>query len=128
MKQSTPEKIVPAVIRLGAAIIFLVTVCLARNNTVVVADEKTDALRDHVPRPGVFPPKGAGVPLDGDLVVSDPINRRGALRKGRNTPRHYFAMLPYGLVWYHGAPADVRHIPPATASATHSLTIFTRLG
>ena len=23
-------------------------------------------------------------------------------------------MLPYGMVWYHGAPADVRDIPPGT--------------
>ena len=29
-------------------------------------------------------------------------------------PRHYFAMLPYGMVRYHGAPADVRDIPPGT--------------
>lgn len=114
MKQSTPEKIASGAIRLGSTMTFLVTVFLAWNNMVVVADEKTDALQDHVPKPGIFPPKGAGVQLDGDLVISDPINRRGALRKGRNTPRHYFAMLPYGVVWYHGAPADIRDIPPGT--------------
>ena len=114
MKQSRPEKIDSDTIRPRLTITFLMTVFLVWNNVIMVADEGVDALRDHVPRSGVFPPKGAGVQLDGDLVVSDPINRRGALRKGRNTPRHYFAMLPYGMVWYHGAPADVRHIPNGT--------------
>ena len=76
--------------------------------------EASDALRDHVPKPGVFPPEGAGVTLSGDLVISDPINRRGGIRQGDNQHRHYFAMLPYGTVWYHGAPADVRDIPLGT--------------
>jgi len=77
------------------------------------AEEKlVDSLRDHVPGPGVFPPKGAGVHVHGDLVISDPVNRRGALREKRSLPRHYFAMLPYGIVCYHGAPADIRDLPP----------------
>ena len=73
-----------------------------------------EALRDHQPKPGVFPPSGTGIHWNGDLVVSDPMNRRGALRKSQHAPRHYFAMLPYGLVSYHGAPADVRDIPLGT--------------
>ena len=83
-------------------------------NVEALADENHNPLRDHVPRKGVFPPAGAGIHLDGDLVVSDPINRRGAIRKGWRKRRHYFAMLPYGMVWYHGAPADVRDIPVGT--------------
>ena len=78
------------------------------------AAEKPDPLRDHVPKPGVFPPAGAGIHYEGDLVISDPVNRRGALRAVRYTPRHYFAMLPYGMVRYHGAPADIRDIPTGT--------------
>lgn len=70
--------------------------------------------KDHVPKPGFFPPAGAGILLDGTLVFSDPINRRGALRPSTNAQRHYFAMLPYGTVWYHGAPADIRDLPPET--------------
>ena len=66
------------------------------------------------PKRGVFPPKGAGIHVHGDLVVSDPVNRRGALREKRYTPRHYFAMLPYGMVRYHGAPSDIRDIPRGT--------------
>lgn len=80
-----------------------------------VADAQSDAaLRNHIPQPGVFPPAGAGVLMDGDLIVSDGINRRGALRKGEYTQRHYFAMLPYGMVRYHDAPADIRDLPPGT--------------
>ncbi len=76
-----------------------------------------ESLRNHIPRPGAFPPAGAGVPFEGDLVMMDPMNRRGGLRKGDGASdprRRYFAMLPYGMVWYHGAPADLRDIPLGT--------------
>ncbi len=49
----------------------------------------------------------------------DHANRRGSLRvQGagtyyRNAP-HPFALLPYGVVRYHGAPADLRDIPLGT--------------
>ena len=73
---------------------------------------ETEANTEKGPRPGVFPSKESGIQVHGDLVVSDSVNRRGALREKRSTPRHYFAMLPYGMVWYHGAPADIRDLPP----------------
>ena len=114
MRRRGPGKVFPGMIRRVPAVMLLVTVFLAWEDAPAIADEKADALRDHTPEPGIFPPKGAGVHLDGDLVFSDPINRRGAIRKGGNMPRHYFAMLPYGMVRYHGAPADVRDIPPGT--------------
>jgi hypothetical protein len=80
-----------------------------------VADAQSAAeLQNHVPTPGVFPPPGAGIHMDGDLIVSDIINRRGALRKGLYTQRHYFAMLPYGMARYHGAPADLQDLPLGT--------------
>ena len=75
------------------------------------ANAETEANTEKSPRPGVFPSKGSGIQVHGDLVVSDSVNRRGALRE-KSTPRHYFAMLPYGMVWYHGAPADIRDLPP----------------
>jgi hypothetical protein len=94
--------------------VFLFAVVLSASAP-AIADQKSEAaLRNHIPKPGVFPPQGAGVHLDGDLVVSDPINRRGALRKGEYAARHHFAMLPYGMVRYHGAPADIRDLPPET--------------
>ena len=114
MRRRGPRRVFPCVIRRVPAVMLFVTVFLAWENAPAIADEKADALRGHVPKPGVFPPEGAGIQLDGDLVVNDRINRRGAIRKGGNAPRHYFAMLPYGMVRYHGAPADVRDIPPGT--------------
>ena len=66
---------------------------------------ETDVNTEKGPRAGIFPSKESGIHVHGDLVISDSINRRGALREKRSTPRHYFAMLPYGMVWYHGAPA-----------------------
>ena len=86
-------------------IIFLVVEPSKANAETVANTEKS-------PRLGVFPSKGSGIQVHGDLVVSDSVNRRGALREKRSTPRHYFAMLPYGMVWYHGAPADIRDLPP----------------
>ena len=49
----------------------------------------------------------------------DHANRRGSLRvQGEGTyfrnPPHPFAMLPYGIVRYHAAPADLRDIPLGT--------------
>ena len=44
----------------------------------------------------------------------DAFNRRGALRNGDGASdprRRYFAMLPYGMVKFHGAPAEVRDLP-----------------
>ena len=94
----------------------LMTVFLFLANS-AIAGEVADAVKDHIPKPGAFPPKGAGIHMSGDLVFSEPFNRRGGLRNGDGTTdprRHYFAMLPYGTVWYHGAPADIRDIPHGT--------------
>lgn len=77
---------------------------------------------DHVPVPGRFPPPSAGIPLSGELVAVDHVNRRGALRlvgdgdDGRyhSAASHRFAMLPYGMIRYHGAPAELKDIPLGT--------------
>ena len=76
------------------------------------ANAETEVNTEKGPQAGVFPSKESGIHVHGDLVISDSVNRRGALREKRSTPRHYFAMLPYGMVWYHGAPADIRDLPP----------------
>ncbi|MFM8534818.1 MAG: hypothetical protein ACKOEC_14735, partial [Acidimicrobiia bacterium] len=52
--------------------------------------------------------------LSGELVVVDAVNRRGALRLDGDGPMHYFAMLPYGLIGYHGASAELRDVPLGT--------------
>ena len=59
--------------------------------------------------------------IAGELTFVDPVNRRGGVRpdgdpNGRyhDGPLHYFAMLPYGMIWYNGAPAELRDIPLGT--------------
>ena len=71
------------------------------------------------PEAGKFPPVEKAHSYRGELVFVDHANRRGSIRvQGagtyfRNAP-HPFAMLPYGIVRYHGAPADLRDIPLGT--------------
>ena len=79
-------------------------------------------LENYIPTATEYPPHNSGVYLAGELVVVDPINRRGGIRlDGNHNPKryaegplHYFAMLPYGGVWYNGAPAMLRDIPLGT--------------
>lgn len=71
------------------------------------------------PEAGKFPPLEKAHSYRGELVFVDHANRRGSIRvEGtgkfyRNDP-HPFAMLPYGIVRYHGAPADLRDVPLGT--------------
>ncbi|MBC8353117.1 MAG: hypothetical protein H8E66_14065 [Planctomycetes bacterium] len=71
------------------------------------------------PVAGKFPPLEKAHSYRGELVFVDHANRRGSIRvQGsgmffRNDP-HPFAMLPYGMVRYQGAPADLRDIPLGT--------------
>lgn len=71
------------------------------------------------PEDGKFPPLEKAHSYRGELVFVDHANRRGSIRvQGAGTyfrnPPHPFAMLPYGIVRYHGAPADLRDIPLGT--------------
>lgn len=78
--------------------------------------EKDEPFR---PEPGKFPPLDKAHSYRGELVFVDHANRRGSIRlQGsgmffRNDP-HPFAMLPYGIVRYRGAPADLRDVPLGT--------------
>ena len=71
------------------------------------------------PKPGSFPPLEKARTYRGELVFVDHANRRGSLRIDSegvfrfNSPQP-FALLPYGMVRYHGAPADLRDIPLGT--------------
>lgn len=79
-------------------------------------------LADFIPQPGRFPPAGAGVELAGELVIADPIRRKGALRldgdgvedRYHHAPPHHFVLLPYGQVRYHGSAAELRDVPLQT--------------
>ncbi len=101
---------------------FLVLV----GSLVVTAHAANEAQRTKNKEPGTFRPEaGKFPPLEkahiyrGELVFVDHANRRGSLRVAgtgkfyRNDP-HPFAMLPYGIVRYQGAPADLRDIPLGT--------------
>jgi hypothetical protein len=71
------------------------------------------------PEPGKFPPLDKSSSYRGELAFVDHANRRGSIRvQGpgmffRNGPQP-FALLPYGMVRYRGAPADLRDIPLGT--------------
>ena len=69
-----------------------------------------------------FPPADAGVDLAGELVTVDYVNRRGGLRldgdfddeRYRVGPTFSFILMPYGMVSYHGAAADLQDVPLGT--------------
>jgi hypothetical protein len=71
------------------------------------------------PEAGKFPPLEKALSYRGELIFVDHANRRGSIRVQasgmffRNDP-HPFALLPYGIVRYHNAPADLRDIPLGT--------------
>lgn len=80
------------------------------------ANEEPGTFRPEV---GKFPPLRKAHTYRGELVFVDHVNRRGSLRVQsagifRFTAPSPFAMLPYGIVRYHGAPADLRDIPLGT--------------
>jgi hypothetical protein len=71
------------------------------------------------PEAGRFPPLEKAHSYRGELVFVDHANRRGSIRvQGTGVFRandpHPFAMLPYGIVRFHGATADLRDIPLGT--------------
>lgn len=71
------------------------------------------------PQAGKFPPLEKAKAYMGQLTFVDHANRRGSIRVSggelfHSTPPHPFAMLPYGMARYHGAPADLRDIPLGT--------------
>jgi hypothetical protein len=78
--------------------------------------------KDYIPQPGKFPPPNSGRYISGELVTIDPVNRRGGMRiddsvesdRNQEAPFLQFAMLPYGMLWYNGAPAELRDIPVGT--------------
>ena len=94
-----------------AAALHLVLFILVSN-----ARSEEDPFR---PESGKFPPIEKAHSYRGELVFMDHANRRGSIRiqgEGkyfRNKP-HPFAMLPYGIIRYHNAPAQLRDIPIGT--------------
>lgn len=85
----------------------------------VLGSRPSPAAEPFRPEAGKFPPVEKAHSYRGELVFVDHANRRGSIRvQGagtyfRNAP-HPFALLPYAIVRYHGAPADLRDIPLGT--------------
>ena len=96
--------------------VWLAALCLGLS---WFASSATAADEPFRPEAGKFPPLEMAHSYRGELVFVDHANRRGSVRvQGagtyfRNAP-HPFAMLPYGIARYHGAPADLRDIPLGT--------------
>ncbi len=99
--------------RTMSCVMLCLIASLIATSTTLAADEPFR------PEAGKFPPLEMAHSYRGELVFVDHANRRGSIRvQGsgmffRNDP-HPFALLPYGMVRYHGAPADLRDIPLGT--------------
>jgi hypothetical protein len=71
---------------------------------------------------GQFPPEGSAHAVTGELVHVDHLERRFQIRVDRNDSQERgiwdlpldATMLPYGSIWYHGAPAALQDIPLGT--------------
>ena len=96
--------------------LWLATLCLGVSLLTSAAIAEDEPFR---PEAGKFPPLEKAHSYRGELVFVDHANRRGSIRVPgagtyfRNAP-HPFAMLPYGIVRYHGATAELRDIPLGT--------------
>lgn len=96
--------------------LVVATTVTAQESSTKNKEQGTEVFR---PEAGKFPPLEKAHAYRGVLAFVDHANRRGSLRVEttgeffRNAP-HPFAMLPYGMVCHHGAPADLRDIPLGT--------------
>jgi len=71
---------------------------------------------------GQFPPEGSAHAISGELIFVDHLERRLHLRVDRNDSQDRGVwdlpldanMLPYGSIYYHGAPAALQDIPLGT--------------
>lgn len=71
---------------------------------------------------GEFPPEGSAHAVSGELIQVDHPERRFQIRVDRNDSQDRgvwdlpleAGMLPYGSIWYHGAPAALQDVPLGT--------------
>ena len=102
---------------IGLAGLFNVhTTATADEQSTKNSEAETELFR---PKAGAFPPLEKAYSYRGELTFVDHANRRGSLRvqsdgKFRFISPNPFAMLPYGIVRYHGAPANLRDVPLST--------------
>ena len=73
-------------------------------------------------KPGEFPPEGSAHYISGELIALDHVARTCVLRPDRNNSQRTddydipmpFTLLSFGSLGFHGAPAELRHIPIGT--------------
>jgi hypothetical protein len=71
---------------------------------------------------GEFPPEGSAHAVSGELIQVDHLERRFQIRVDRNDSQDRgvmdlpleAGMLPYGSIWFHGAPAALQDVPLGT--------------
>lgn len=71
---------------------------------------------------GQFPPEGSAHAIAGELIRSDHLERRFQIRVDRDDSQERgvwdlpvdATLLPYGAIYYHGAPAALQDIPLGT--------------
>ena len=94
----------------------------------VKADEKRDPKNKgakpewYQPVEGQFPPEGSAHAISGELRFVDHLERRFQIRVDRNDSQDRggwdlpldAAMLPYGAIYFYGAPAALQDIPLGT--------------
>jgi hypothetical protein len=97
----------------------------------VKGNEKRKAPKDRKPEDapdwfqlveGQFPPEGSAHAVTGELVKAEHLARRFQIRVDRNDSQDRAvwdlpldaSMLPYGSIWYQGAPAALQDIPLGT--------------
>jgi hypothetical protein len=74
------------------------------------------------PVDGQFPPEGSAHAVSGELILVDHLERRFEIRVDRNDSQDRgiwdlpldATMLPYGSIYFHGAPAALQDIPLGT--------------
>jgi hypothetical protein len=79
---------------------------------------RTDSANEHLAwyqlKPGEFPPLGSEHRVRGELVEADFIHRTGQFRTSATGELVDFALLPYGIIKYQKAEADLRDLPLGT--------------
>jgi len=85
-------------------------------------DEKNGAPDWYQLVEGEFPPEGSAHAISGELMMVDHLERRFQIRVDRTDAQDAgvvdfpldAAMLPYGAIYFHGAPAALQDIPLGT--------------
>jgi hypothetical protein len=94
----------------------------ANKDTRAKGKDKSKALEWFQLVDGKFPPQGSAHAISGELIQVDHLERRFHLRVDRNDSQDRgvwdlpvdAVMLPYGSIYYHGAPAALQDIPLGT--------------